>query len=29
MLELFGNRYGQHVEVGNVAEVADQWRAGC
>lgn len=28
MLELFGNRYGQHVEVGRVAEIAELWRAG-
>ncbi len=28
MLELFGNRYGQHVEVGTAAEVAELWRAG-
>jgi hypothetical protein len=26
MLELFGNRYGQHVEVGTAAEVAELWR---
>jgi nicotinamidase-related amidase len=28
MLELFSNRYGQHVEVGTAAEVAEVWRAG-
>jgi nicotinamidase-related amidase len=28
MLELFGNRYGQHVEVGDADEVAELWRAG-
>jgi nicotinamidase-related amidase len=28
MLELFGNRYGQHVEVGTVAEVSELWGAG-
>ena len=26
MLELFGNRYGQHVEVGTSEEVAELWR---
>ena len=26
MLELFGNRYGQQVEVGSTAEVAELWR---
>lgn len=28
MLELFANRYRQHVEVGAAAEVAELWRAG-
>jgi nicotinamidase-related amidase len=28
MLELFGNRYGQHVEVSTAAEVAELWRVG-
>jgi nicotinamidase-related amidase len=28
MLELFCNRYGQHVEVGTAADVAELWRAG-
>ena len=27
MLELFGNRYRQHVEVGTAAEVAELWSA--
>jgi nicotinamidase-related amidase len=26
MLELFGNRYGQHVEVATTAEVVELWR---
>jgi nicotinamidase-related amidase len=26
MLELFGNRYGQHVEVATTAEIAELWR---
>ncbi|MBP7002702.1 cysteine hydrolase family protein [Amaricoccus sp.] len=28
MLELFAERYGQHVEVGETADVAELWRAG-
>ena len=28
MLELFGNRFRQHVEVGTTAEVAELWRVG-
>jgi nicotinamidase-related amidase len=28
MLELFGNRYGQHVEVGTSEEVAEMWPVG-
>ena len=26
MLELFGNRYRQHVEVADAEEVAELWR---
>lgn len=28
MLELFGTRYGQHVEVGTAAEICELWRPG-
>ncbi len=28
MLELFGHRCGQHVDVGTAAEVAELWRRG-